>query len=537
MRDFSRCPRCNAETKPATAFHGGPSEFWLECTRCNTFINTYIPQEHQEALHVDPHRLTGNFGGYGSGKTLTSRQEVYKHAFLTPLGNTLIGANVQSQYEQTIKRDIESDIPIAFVANYSQQKQYMDLLNGHRIMYRPFDDPDKLRSYNLSMFLIVEGSEVKAEAFTQLKTRLRNTAATVPKLDENGEPVLTKTKRGVAIPVIAHDWRKGIIESNPDAGWIRSDVLMKADDIQKHGNITDTYAVIEDERDPSISVHVTATDVNEFLPPDFIATVSKNKPIWWVNRYVYGSFLYAEGLVYPAAMRYVVPTFEIPKHWKRIVAYDYGLSDDSVFLFGAVDEIHSLLFIYKEIRVNNKNVKELAQLFLESTKDIPVGGWICPPIIDPKSGSKRDYDKKTLADHFLDYGISFKPGHVNLDARIYRLNTYFECGQLRIMDCCKGLISELRDYKFAPRKADSTSWNDKPEDKNNHGINALEWIVMELPADPKNLVYGIYDRQGVNMSKPKRLETEKQYAYHALSDDDELEYAPHGPFDTIDYSF
>ena len=36
-----------------------------DCTRCNTFINTYIPQAHQCAVHTDTHRFVGNFGAYG----------------------------------------------------------------------------------------------------------------------------------------------------------------------------------------------------------------------------------------------------------------------------------------------------------------------------------------------------------------------------------------------------------------------------------------------------------------------------------------
>lgn len=61
QRDFSRCPRCGRPTAPAISYLGTPSEFWKECVSCNTFINTYIPQEHQEALHRDPHLLVGNF--------------------------------------------------------------------------------------------------------------------------------------------------------------------------------------------------------------------------------------------------------------------------------------------------------------------------------------------------------------------------------------------------------------------------------------------------------------------------------------------
>ena len=184
-----RCPRCGAPLVQTEAMSGAPSEFWLECTKCNAYVNTYKPQPHQEAVHRDPHLYVGNFGGYGTGKTLTSRQEIYKHCFLTPNANVLVCANIAAQYEQTIKRDIENDLPKRFVKHVSIQKGYIDLINGARIMFRPLDDVDKLRSLNLSMFVMVEASEIDPEAFQQLKTRLRNLAASKPKKDMAGNTI------------------------------------------------------------------------------------------------------------------------------------------------------------------------------------------------------------------------------------------------------------------------------------------------------------------------------------------------------------
>lgn len=537
---LDRCPRCGSIWKPTIAMNGGPSEFWKECSNpsCNSYLNTYVPQEHQDAFHRDRHTFVGNFGGYGSGKTLTSREEIYKHIFLTPHGTTLIGANVGSQYEQTIKREIEGDLPRAFIKRINTQKSYMDLINDHRVMYRPYDDPDKLRSYNLTSFLIVEASEVKQQSFTQLKTRLRNTAATVPKTDDNGNIVYRTLKNGVQVPEIDHIWTKGIIESNPSAGWIKNEVLLVSDEIHKHGEIVDEYDVDPDMADPMISTHVTSTSANQFLPDNFIAQNVKNKPMWWVNRYIYGSFLYAEGKVYPRSAACVEDDFEIPKHWKRIVAFDYGLSDDAVFIAGAVDLEKGVLHIYDESRTNDNNIETLAGIFHEFTKDIPVGGWVCPPIIDPKSGPKRDYDKKSLSDHFLDYGISFIPGFINVDARIFRLNTYFESGKLKIMRKCKGLIRELDNYKFKADESVDSGYTGKPVDKDNHGINALEWITMELPSDPKNLLYGVYGKDGVNLTPEEEEERqEKELINWALSDP-EPEYKPmeETPYDIVSYN-
>lgn len=540
MGKLERCPRCGAHWTETTAINGGNSEFWKECSNpsCNTYLNTYIPQAHQFKFHRDSHTFSGNFGGYGSGKTLTSREELFKHILITDNGNSLIGANVASQYEQTIRREIEADFPIAFVKHISSLKNYIDFINGHRLMFRPYDDPDKLRSYNLTSFLILEASEVKRESFVQLKTRLRNMAATVPVIGEDGEPVYRYAANGVPIPVIKNNWQKGIIESNPSAGWIRDDVLLVSSDIYKHGTILDEYEVDPDVADPAISTHVTSTSANEFLPEDFIERNVKNKPLWWVNRYIYGSFLYAEGKVYPRSNSAVVDDYDIPKHWKRIVAFDYGLVDDAVFIKAAIDLERGKVVVYDECRSNENNVETLAALFYEFTSDIPVGGWVCAPIIDPKSGPKRDFDKKSLSDHFLDFGISFIPGFVNVDARIFRLNTYFESEKIEIQRKCKVLIKELDEYKFKADETEKMGYTGKPVDKNNHGINALEWITMELPANPSDLIYGVYNQRGENLADEEEKKDELRRDYWALADE-EPEYVPmeETPFDIVDYNF
>lgn len=503
-RSFTNCPRCGAKLEPCPSFAGANSEYFLECSQCNTYVNTYIPQTHQASVHSDTHRIIGNFGGYGTGKTTTSRQEIHKHYLITPNANILIGANITPQYEQTIKREFEMDLPAAFVKEYSSQKSYVDLINGARIMYRPLDDEGKLRSLNLTMYVIVEASEVKSEAFHQLKTRHRNTAA-AKQLYKDGVPQFRFTRSGQPVPILEHDWRKAIIESNPDAGWIRTDVLLASDSIAQHGGAVNEYEVSEEEKDKNISSHIASTDVNEFLPPGFIEELTKNKPEWWINRYIYSSFLYAEGLVYPATMKSIIPHFEPDRAWKRLVAFDYGLSDDAAYVFAAVDEEHGEVHIYKDVATNDQNIETYANLFFENTKDILAGAWYTQPIIDPKSGAKRDYEKKTLISHFQDYGIYFKPGQISVDARVLRVNTYLESGKLKIHDNCTYLINQLKDYKYPERQLGVPTGKIKPMDKNNHAINPLEWICMELPADPSKLTWGVYNRFGEDISNPRKM--------------------------------
>lgn len=519
-----RCPRCNAPLVATPSISGAPSTDWLECSNkvCNTFVDTYHPMEHQASVHLDSHRVLGNFGSYGTGKTKTSEKEIEKHILITPNANILLGANITSQYEQTILRDFEKSFPQAFLEGRSQQKGYIDFINGARLMLRPFDDPDKLRSNNYSLVIMLEASEIQADAFHQLKTRLRNMAASAK--DAEGK---------------VHSWRKLICESNPDSGWIRTDVLLVSDTIYTHGRFADEdYSKQIDPLaiDPSISTHIASTDVNHYLPADYMAVNSRNKPEWWVRRFLYGSFLFAEGLVYPNAVNCIVPTprdsegkplgpKDFPK-WKILVAHDYGLMDEATFVYAAVDTERNKLIVYKVDHTNNAPLKDLAGLFKKGTADIAFGQMYTTPIIDPKN-NKRDYNKKDLISHYQDYGISFKPGFINVEARIVRLNDYIESGCLEIWDCCDFLINELREYKFKPKTLDDKEAKNTPIDARNHAINALEWIAMELPANPNRLSLTGYDEYGRPISEEEEKMLNKSGVCWQLSDnseDDSPEY-------------
>ncbi len=496
-----------------------------------------MPLPHQEAIHRDTHKLIGNFGGYGTGKSLTDYQDLVKHILITPNADAMVAANISYQYEQTVKKELEKDIPESFVDVYSVKNQRMVLKNGAVIQYRPLDDPNKLRSNNLSYFLVIEGSETESESFHQLKTRLRNNAATLQAMDNNGDLIWEIDSNGRQIPVIAHDWRKGIVESNPDAGWIKNDMLLVSDKISQYGKNNDHYDQEPGTIDKDISSHIATTHVNTFLPKGYIDMICKNKPEWWINRFVNSSFLYAEGLVYPNIRKCIIPWFDIEqagKNWKRICAFDYGLSDNAVFIFGAVDEQAGLLYIYKEIVMNNNNIEELAKAFKAASADIPIGGWITQPIMDPKS-NKRDFNKKDLATHFLDYGIAFKPGHVSIDARVLRLNTYIETDHIRILDNCNYLIGEITDYKFEERTLDNKKRQVKPEDKNNHAVNPVEWICMELPSNPANLTLGVYNINGLELSEI--ADKNKGVPYQLQDDVDLMESSSMTGFEVPDYEF
>ena len=491
------CPRCKSPLVRSKSYAGNECKTWLECTKCNTYIHTYMPLQHQQALHRDNHPIVGNFGGYGTGKTTTSREEMIKHILITPNATIVAGANVSSQYKQTLKLEFEKDFPAAFVADYSAQEQTMDFINGAKLLWRSYDDEGKLRSLNLSMMVILEASEVKDGIYTQGTARLRSVEAGIPLLDEHGEIVYEVLENGDEAPVMAHTWRRMVVESNPDAGWIRSEILMRSEKIHQHG-VGYVYDQDPERILKNQSSHVASSEVNPYLPKGFVADLRARYPKWWAARYLDGSFQYAEGMVYPNAGQAFCEPFDIPKEWLRLVAFDYGLADLAAFIFVAIDPYKGIAYVYKEATGVNMDIPQLAKMYHLHSADIPAGGLYCSPIIDPKSGPKRGYDKKTLSDQFLDYNINFKPGEINVEARIFRMNTYINTGRLKIFDTCVVLKKELLDYKYKERSATEFSRDlAVPKDANNHCINAVEWICMELPADPRSILRGVYDRGNI----------------------------------------
>lgn len=497
------CPRCGTQMEPSKTLSGAFSRFWVECPKCNAYHNTFRPQPHQQLFHTDPHRFKGNFGGFGSGKTSTSLQEIYKHIFLTPGGTGLVGAAIYPQIAQTILRDLEDDFPVHLIESRSVQQSYIQFVNGYRLLFRPFDEPGKLRSLNLDLIVIVEGSEIKPEFFAIAKTRLRNLAATA--LDPDNPWRRHPEDEDVLIPNLISDWREMWTESNPDAGWVKTDIVDRSSIILKHGGALYNPPPLDDpdDVDDQLSSHITATAANKYLPDTYFRDNSKGKPQWWINRYLLGSFAYSEGLVYPSAINNeakgittVVPAKNPPRDAKFILAHDYGLADPSGILLAYIDPTRNKLVIHKEYKSTDNNIKELVDTLRRMTHDVPTGAWLRPWIIDPKSGVKRDYNKKSLIDHYSEYGVYFQPGQINLDAGIYKVNTYFEEGYIEIEDSCPELIKELQNYRFPSDNTSESGKKDKPEDKNNHLCDPLRWIVMELPKDPTLLSYDAYASDG-----------------------------------------
>ena len=459
-------------------------ESYLICPECETILLLYVPQPHQAAFHADGHKIKAYFGGYGSGKTRTAAEEVIRHILETPGGTTLIGAQTYPQLNETAKDMFMKCFPDDLIEKYNKKEEKLIVKNGHTVLFRSFDEEGKIRSLNLTCFWIEEASEVKYEIYDQLTTRLRNPA----------------TKRHL-----------GVLSSNPDIGWIREEILLKADEI--HGSDVEYH---QEEKNPDISVHIAATKLNKYLPPGYIESISRGKPKWWIRRYLEGSFQYSEGMVYPQVSEHIIPPQEIPEHWERMFGADFGLRHPTVFLAAAIDPEKGVVHIYREHYEALKPVEYHAKKMLEMMQDVPPG-LIRFVVGDPAGKKRSEKDFRSLYDHYAEHGVYFKPGSNKLLDGIIKVYSYLEAGHLKIHANCVNTIREALNYKYKPAELDEEP-DEKPIDKDNHAMDALRYIIAELPDNPKDLINPSYSRYQYYDTQRR-----KNTLPHALRDDDEFQ--------------
>lgn len=490
----NKCPRCGGSLVPTVSMNGGTSQFWRECSNpfCSTYVDTYKPTTMQYNFLKDGHRFKGTFGGFGSGKSLAVIKQVEKHGMITPGGKVAIIGSTYRLIHRNFLKDFTESFPKGLVLGvrnqkifgFNQSESIISLKNGTTIELITADKEEKIRGMNAGLVVHLEASNIAGLIIEASKSRLRHLSAIKIKQDEYGKDIYIKDETtGELVPEIQTSWRQMIFESNPDAGYIRTDLLLKAAKIQFYGTSYEKYAYNLDNIDPGISVHISATDSNPYLPPNYVADNTRNKPLHYVKRFYYGSFLFGEHMVYPRFHERVVEAY--PVNWKDpnifgLVGYDYGLANKSAFVFLTFNFKTKNLHVYDELEVVNMDVKEIATEYRKKLSTIPKGKLLMLPAMDGVSYGKRQADKRTIGEMFEEIGLFFEGVQEGIDIRSLQLNTLIDNDMITFSrQGCPSLIEEVTGYKWQTDSKGNVL--NKRVDKNNHLIDGLEFAIIRLP--------------------------------------------------------
>lgn len=513
IEKITKCPGCGSALEPVRNLLGGDNKYWEICKNknCKSLVNTgFQPMDHQlDILHqTEQGGRIGAFGGYGAAKTSTLGMAMLLHNLTIPKGESLLGAESWRQLVRTNMLEMSEITPTQVLKDWSitsseKSGGYTAIYkNGHKLHAAVLVDEENLRSMNLTGAWAEESSVVRYGVFSQLEARLRKEAGKVYDVDENGVArtetyidgqgiMRTRPKELPSKYVLLHS-------SNPDPGWIRTQFLYKTPINQVHyygldEEIRRSLLLENHTKNSRYHSFVIPSSANWHLPKDFIPSLTSGKSKRWVDRYVNGSFTFAEGLVYPEAMDHTVEPFEIPKHWRRMISTDFGRREATAHVVGAINPENGVLYIYDCFKVSNGELSDWLAGFHKLYDPVPASAWLFPPIGDPAGESRGQADAKSWFDLYAENDIFMIPSktgkasELGIAPGIALVTDYMSAGKIKIFNNLTMFLDEIKEYKYKTESLMELESEGKKDERpvayNDHLMDAFRGMVSMLPRD------------------------------------------------------
>lgn len=318
------------------------------------------------------------------------------------------------------------------------------------VIFRGMEAPEKHRSLNLNAVYLDEASQISEEAFTLLQSRLRGKA-----------------------------FRKIIATTNPNGHswlyryWIKKDF----------GN--------EKAKRNFLAIHAPSTE-NIHLPDGYVDNMLNSWSEERIKREVMGSWDAFAGQIYTEFERakHVVKPFRIPEDWTKVVGIDHGFRNPTCALWGAID-YDSNIYIYREYYKSERLIEETCKEMQALSRGEKISGFYIDP--STKANRGKDSDFTTYLENFPKEW-SLIPANNEVSQGIDRVKSYLKVSErtgkprLFIFDTCEHLLEEITQYRWeelTPGQEMQKNVKEQPVKKDDHSVDALRYLIMSRPEEPK----------------------------------------------------
>ncbi|MBG89531.1 MAG: hypothetical protein CMO80_21910 [Verrucomicrobiales bacterium] len=188
---------------------------------------------------------------------------------------------------------------------------------------------------------------------------------------------------------------------------------------------------------------------------------------------LFGEFTRQQGLIYPefSKQKHIISPFKIPEDWPIFRGIDFGCRHPFVCLWVALGP-DKTLYVFREYFQTEKTTVEHGHMINKLSMNDPAPEWT---VADPESRDGRMILARTS-------NIPTRPAPKHLGV-IHGINAvknwlhFDENGKphLFVFENCINLIREFQKYKWA-KNIDS----DKPHKSNDHGMDSLRYVIMQL---------------------------------------------------------
>lgn len=199
---------------------------------------------------------------------------------------------------------------------------------------------------------------------------------------------------------------------------------------------------------------------------------------------LYGDWDIFDGVYFDEFRRdiHVIKPFDVPKHWKKYLAIDYGLDALAALVVAFAPD--GMAYVMREEFETNLVISQAARRIKNLIDDIEIYRMVAPPDL---AGRSRDSGKSQL-ELFAENGLRFDvadadrvTGWMNLKEWLHPYtdpNTGDTVANLRIFDNCRELIRSLPALQRDDKKPSDCAI--QPHDIT-HAPDALRYLMSERP--------------------------------------------------------
>ncbi len=424
--------------------------------------------EKQKQIILSPANRQLVSGSYRSGKSYLALYKIIQICRMEPGHKFLVGRYFHADllgdtYE--ILFNPEDGLLNEALGRRDKFNKTFTFWNGSMIFFRHFDQSEGLKGMTLTGYYLEQAEQIKEYVWRDIASRLsgwgdkKNASSPISKyiIKYKNDPNVRKEPQYYEL-----------LGCNPDPN-----SFIKKRFIHKTVKGWEQY-------------HLTMWDNEINLGKEYIQQqIDENNEIY-VQRYVYGSWDMAEGLIYEeftsdhiVSHRLISNIESSMGKSKFVVVMDPGYTHKFGVLFALVHTSNHITVI-DELYESNKTAQEMAELIKQKCLE-----WKRTPelyIMDFAANKADGTSGKSYQDIFLENGIYTTNAKKNVMEGINEVKNRFKNRKLSISNKCRYLKDELGMYVWDKHKPDT------PVKQNDDLVDPLRYLVMhtiKVKEDPK----------------------------------------------------
>ena len=187
--------------------------------------------------------------------------------------------------------------------------------------------------------------------------------------------------------------------------------------------------------------HVTTATWDDVphLSADAKQALIASMPPWQRDARTRGIPSLGVGQIYPLSTADItVAPFEIPAHWPKWYAMDFGWKFTAALHF-AMDRDAGRIYVWHEYK------RSQAEPVVHAAAIKAAGDWI-KGVADPAGLGSNQVDGRNLMDIYRELGLDLAPAVNAVESGIFAVWELLSTGRLKVFETCRELLTEFRKY-------------------------------------------------------------------------------------------